>query len=154
MIKILLEEKIKTLGVSYREAARQIGFSHTTLNRILDGGDYDLTTLIQICNWLNVNPATLLGTMTWNPDQLASQIAVFLQGSPEIARVVQKAVDRVITGGMSPDTLRDLAAYAAYKIQLVDGGTIETNLEEGIGPDGSNLVDARISDPSHSGGTS
>lgn len=125
MIKILLDEKMKKLGLSNREAARQIGVSHTTLNRILEGGDFDLTTLIQISNWLQVNPATLLGTLSPSADQTVSQCAVLLQSVPALANVFAEAARRVAAGTMSPDTFRDLAAYAAFRVEIHKGENIE-----------------------------
>jgi transcriptional regulator with XRE-family HTH domain len=127
MIQILLQDKISKLGLSNREAARQIGIAHTTLNRILEGGDFDLNTLVMISTWLSVNPATLLGTLSPSDDQMLSQLTTLLSTSPALADVFLKAAHRVAEKTMSPDTFRDLTAYAAFRMGL-NGG--ETTIEQ------------------------
>ena len=38
--------------ISYRELSKQIGVSHTTLNRFANGKSIDVRTFVKILNWL------------------------------------------------------------------------------------------------------
>jgi len=45
-----------------RAAAKEIGVSPSTLSRIENGHLPDLETFKKICDWLNIDPGTILGT--------------------------------------------------------------------------------------------
>ncbi len=116
----LIEERMAAEGMSLRQAGREIGIAHTTLKRILDGEPYDVATAQKIADWLSVSLSTLLDTggTPEDKDTLAAQIAAVLETEPRLAEVFMRAMERVLNGEMSNETFRDLAAYAAFKIQL------------------------------------
>lgn len=118
LIQNLMNDRIKTLGISNREAARQIGIAHTTLNRILDGDEYDLATLKRMADWLKVKPSSFLDGETSSPDQLVSQIAALLATYPRLAEIFSEVIARVLQEKISPDTFTDIAAYAAFRMNI------------------------------------
>lgn len=58
---VRLREKRQLLGIGIREAAGQIGISQATLSRIEVGKMPDLDTFTKLCDWLEVDPNTILG---------------------------------------------------------------------------------------------
>ena len=118
----LLEERMGERGLSLRKAGREIGVAHTTLARIINGEPYDVATAEKIADWLGVPVSTLLDTggASEGRDTLAAKIAAVLETQPRLARVFEEAMERVLNGEMSNEAFRDLAAYAAFKLQLVE----------------------------------
>jgi hypothetical protein len=51
-------------------------------------------------------------------DGLATRIATLLQAEPKLARIFSEAMDRVTRGEMSPQSFRDLAEYASFRLQI------------------------------------
>jgi transcriptional regulator with XRE-family HTH domain len=117
-LSVLLKEARKERGLSYRQAAEQVGTSRTTIQRIEEGEPVDVETLIKICNWIGVSPSTVLDAEGLGKDALAAQIAAVMQAEPGLAEVFSQAMARVINGDMDPHTFRDLAAYAAYRLGI------------------------------------
>ena len=125
----LIAERLAADGMSLRQAGREIGIAHTTLKRILDGEPYDVATAQKIAGWLGVPLSTLLdaGGPTEDKDALAAQIAAVLETEPRLAEVFGKAMQRVLNGEMSNEAFRDLAAYAAFKLQLTEENDANTS---------------------------
>ena len=116
----LIEERMAAAGMSLRQASREIGIAHTTLKRILDGEPYDVATAQKIADWLGVPLSPLLDTRgtSQDKDTLAAKIAAVIETQPRLARVFGDAMDRVLKGEVSNEAFRDLAAYAAFKLEL------------------------------------
>ena len=71
-LSLLVREKRGDRGI--RAVAAEIGVSHTTLARIEAGRLPDLKTFGLICNWLSVDPNTLLGFDNKQTYQVAAQL--------------------------------------------------------------------------------
>ena len=125
----LIEERMGAEVKSLRRAGREIGIAHTTLKRILEGEPYDVSTAQKIADWLGVPLSTLLdsGGTSEDKDTLAAQIAAVLETEPRLAEVFGRAMQRVLSGKMSNEAFRDLAAYAAFKIQLTEENDDNSN---------------------------
>lgn len=124
-ISELLKDAQKERGLSVRQMADEIGVANTTIHRAMDGEQFpDVATFIKVANWLGVSPASLINAEVEElvPDTLAARISVVLQREPRLAEVFAEAMERVAEGNMEPDTFRDLAAYAAYRLNLESGG--------------------------------
>ncbi len=132
-ISRMLKEAQKENNLSVRQMAEEIGVANTTLHRAMDGSQFpDIQTFIKVANWLGVSPASLINAEVEEvvPDTLAARIAIVLQQEPRLAEVFGEAMERVINEEMDPDTLRDLAAYAAYRLNLEPGGNERWSLRE------------------------
>lgn len=118
VLSTLLKEKVQRENISIREAARRVGVSATTISRSMEGESVDVDTLIKLCEWLDVSPSGVIDSYLPGPDGLGKSIAVILETNPALAEVFGEAVERVTRGDVSPDTLRDIAAYARYRLGL------------------------------------
>ncbi len=112
----LVREKLSAGRLSDRAAAREIGVSPTTIGRLLKGEDIDVETLIKVCRWLKVAPASMLNS--YEPDHLADSIAAIIEVNPRLTGVLAELTDKIRAGELSPALLRDVIAYAAYKLDL------------------------------------
>jgi len=126
LIAKLLEEAQAQQGLSDRALAARANVAHTTIGRLKKGESADLETIDKIASYLGVNTTSLLTAAGIGPDDLAAKIAVILQREPKLAEVFDKALDRVLEGKMQLSTLRDLASYAAFRLNLTDEDDVES----------------------------
>ena len=122
MLKILLDKKIKNEGMSVRSAAREIGVSHTTITRLLDGYEIDLPTLKAVCTWLGVSPASALNSLADTSDEFAAKLALAIEAKPQLQSVFEEAIDKVIEGKIPVEVLNDLIAYASFRLSQYQEG--------------------------------
>ena len=113
MLRNFLNEKITRNRLSVRAAAREIGVSHTTLNRVLEGSQLDLDTFIKFCEWLNVRPATMLGMETGNTLEILNEF-------PELRDALTDASRMIAEGRASSDFIRDVEAYIRFKVNQIE----------------------------------
>jgi transcriptional regulator with XRE-family HTH domain len=118
MLKELIESEMKKQGLSNRDLAKRIDVSHTTIIRAARGTDIDLPTLIKFANWLHVKPSSLLNSLSEADDQLADKISLVIQRKPKLAQAFTQAIKAIEAGEVEPAIIEDIAAYAAYKINL------------------------------------
>lgn len=118
MLAALLKEKMQKEDLSARDAAKEIGTSHTTLLRAMDGKLVDLDTIVLLGKWLHVPPAELLNTFSASDTALSSQIASAIQARPKLADAFRQAMKAVDEGAVSPELIADIAAYAAFRISI------------------------------------
>ena len=118
MLATLIKRKLLELELSSRQAAEATGVSHTTVLRALRGDSIDLDTLIKLSGWLGVKPHTLLNSMASADTHLSDQIAVMLESNRILAGEFKMAVQATIAGKVDPEIIEDIAAYAAYKINI------------------------------------
>lgn len=118
MLKTKLSQEMKNKGAGTRQVSKEIGVAHTTILRALRGDLVDVGTILKISKWMGVKPATLLNSMATTKDVLPEQIAVMLKNYPRLEDEFEKAIKAVIAGTVKPEIIEDIAAYAAYKINL------------------------------------
>ena len=118
MLKELIKNEMKKQDLSNRELAEKLGVSHTTIIRAVKGIDIDLPTLERFATWLHVMPSTLLNSLSEEEDRLASKISLVVQRKPELANAFAQAIKAIEAGEVEPAIVEDIAAYAAYKINL------------------------------------
>lgn len=119
MLKRVLEERMRSGGLSARAVARETGLSHTTIIRILEGKNVDLDVITTICNWLGISVNNVLAS-DQNLDErstLVADIAAVVEQEPGLAEVFKDAVEEIKNGTMEPNDLRDIISYAKFKIQ-------------------------------------
>ncbi len=118
MLKIMLSQEMKKRSLGTRQVAKEIGTSHTTILRALRGDIVDVGTILKISKWMGVKPSTLINSMATTKDVLSEQIAVMLKNYPSLEDEFSKAIDAILEGTVEPEIIEDIAAYAAYKINL------------------------------------
>ena len=118
-LSALLAEHQQKHNVSARKIARDAGVTHTTVIKILNGENVSLTTVRKVAKYLNVDASTLLNLeATEEVDRIASMMATMLTQEPRLATIFSEAYNRFAAGEISGETLKEIAEYAAFKINL------------------------------------
>ena len=115
ILALLVNNALKQKKLSLREASSQIGISTTTLSRIANGEIYDMGTLLAICNWLGVMPSSVTDA---EAGDLASILSALLEQYPEIKDSFEEAANKIIERKVSPETVKDLAAYIVFRVGI------------------------------------
>jgi transcriptional regulator with XRE-family HTH domain len=90
----LIAERRAEEKLSMREAAKEANISFSTLSRVEAGAQPDLTTFLNLCAWLGVDPATFLRpSQVRQPDALEVVIQ-HLVADPSLTR---EAAARIVT---------------------------------------------------------
>ena len=117
MLGALILQKLQEDNITRREAAKRVGVSHTTLKRIIEGSPADVDTLLKLCDWMEIEPADALNSMALKGDnKLVSAIAILVEREPGLAKLFKDAMEDVEKGNLSPDDIREIIAYAAYRL--------------------------------------
>ncbi len=116
MLRDVLQREMRARGLSTREAAKQIGVSHTTVFRVIRGDAFDVPTLITIAKWLGVRPSTLLDDIA--SSDTINETALLIEKVPGILDVLKDAVEAVNEQKADPAVIQDIISYAAYKLSL------------------------------------
>ena len=88
----LVAQKRGKVGI--RTTAREIGVSPATLSRVENGKLPDLANFAKICQWLEVDPANVLG---FNPDDLDREtVAVHFRSQKTMAVETAAALQDLI----------------------------------------------------------
>jgi DNA-binding Xre family transcriptional regulator len=142
VLSTLVNEKIRKDRISVREASRQVGVSATTMSRVLEGESVDVDTLIMICSWLGVSPSHVLDAFMPDEGGLGAAFAAIIEANPRLAKAFGEAIERVISGEIPPDALRDVVAYANYRLLYEEVPEVPSD-EEDLKSDRPALVDRR-----------
>lgn len=114
MLRDLVLERVKTRNLSVREAAKEIGVSHVTLGRLLDGGNLDLDTVGLISKWLGMSMANALGVYESDPT-LQDTVAALIATKPQLADLFKRAATDLQRGEITPEDMREIIDYATYR---------------------------------------
>lgn len=114
MLKDLVYERIGTRRLSVREASREIGIAHTTLNRFLGGDEMDLKTVEAMAKWMGMTLATALGVVR-EEGTLSDQVTALIESEPKLAKLFAEAAEDMKKGELSADDFREVIEYAVYK---------------------------------------
>lgn len=118
MLREKLKQEMVNRGFSPRDLAKEIGTSHTTILRTLRGDDVDMKTILKYSAWLGVKPATLINSLPPDRSALPEKIIVMLGNHPILEKEFSRAVDAIVENKIDPSIIEDIAAYAAYKINM------------------------------------
>jgi len=119
MLQKVLEGAMKEKNLSAREVGAMLGVSHTTVLRAMRGEQIDLDTLIKIADWLKIRPSALLDSM--GDTDVDSKIDVLVEAYPELQKVLENAAVAIEKGQADPSIIKDIVAYAEYRIQSSGG---------------------------------
>jgi len=120
MLQNVLEGVMKEKNLSARDVGKILNVSHTTVIRALQGEQIDLSTLIKISEWLKIRPSILLDTLGDGAD-IDAKILVLSEAYPELRVVLEKAAEAVEAGQADPAIIKDIVAYAEFRIQSAGG---------------------------------
>ncbi len=115
MLKNILESHINRNKLSIRSAAKEIGISHTTMNRLLTDSNFDLETIIKISAWVGMKPAELLGLET------GDDVSLLVLAIPGLKEVLSESIEKVRNGEIQLSDLADITSYAKFRISQLQG---------------------------------
>ncbi len=116
MFSKIITKEIQRRGITFREAAKEIGGSHTTLYQITEGRSMDIETAIAICKWANLPIETLVNVAGERERTLAA-VDVLLRAAPDLEKAFLDAAEAVERGELSMDDFNEVITFAAYMIQ-------------------------------------
>jgi transcriptional regulator with XRE-family HTH domain len=116
MLSDVLKREMQSRDLSVRQAAKEIGVSHSTIFRVLRGDPFDVPTLIAVATWLNVRPSTLLDNIA--KSDTVNEIAMLIESNPGILDVLKDALEAVRKQQANPEIIQDIISYAVYKLSL------------------------------------
>lgn len=119
MLQSILQGVMDERNLSARQVGSILDVSHTTILRALRGDRVDLDTLIKIADWLKIRPSELLDTFA--EEDVESKVSVLIQAYPELQEVLEKAALAIERGEAEPAIIKDIVAYAAFRIKPPEG---------------------------------
>jgi transcriptional regulator with XRE-family HTH domain len=121
---IVLRDELQKRGISIREAAHEMGTTHTTLHRILNGEPMSLSMLNKIATWMGVPPASLVGLET-------GELDVILDVMPPFRDTLAEAWRLIGSGQLPANFMDDVTAYIRFRIDRDRLPPKENPLEKG-----------------------
>ncbi len=115
MLQTLIQKKLDDENLSLRTGAKQVGVSHSTLGRIIDGESLDLDTLIKACDWLGVSPVTILDVLT-NTDDTAALLVAFLEAHPQLHSAFENLLGETLQEQLPARVLEDILQFIAFRL--------------------------------------
>jgi DNA-binding Xre family transcriptional regulator len=116
MLQRILQDEIRSRGISIREASRQIGISHTTLFRVLDGKQLDLPTIELICKWLGIKANEVLRLPESQSPTTADKLAVLISRNPRLSAAMDRLVALYEDKQIEAVIVSDVLAYIAFRV--------------------------------------
>lgn len=112
----ILKHKLYSRNLSIRQAAREIGISHTTLQRTLSGNTLDLETLLKISRFLDIRPELTLNSM--DEATLIDQVVLlFLQSEPELLQKLYFAISQIKSNCLEISDLKEILEFITFKLR-------------------------------------
>lgn len=116
-LRELVGKEIERRGISQRQAAREIGCSHTTLVALIKRNrPLEVNTAYLICQWLGV-PLTLAVDEVTDVDKTMSVVMTLLKAAPELEQIFTVTAKEIEDGTLSNADFKDILEYTAFKIQ-------------------------------------
>lgn len=121
-------------GLSVRDAAKKIGVSHLTVARAANGETVEVDTLVKIADYLGVPVKDILDVKE-TPDEINEQISMVLAIEPELSKVLAKIAKKVENKEMDAKVLAEVAAFAAYRLQVHEMESQSVEKEQAVSVD-------------------
>lgn len=116
MLQSLVADKMRRERLSARDAARQIGVSHTTIIRMLDGDIPNIENLVAVSKWLGVSLSNALGVASKTNDSVATRVAMIIEAEPRLGNLFSSIVQDFNDGKLGMEDIEDILAYAAFRL--------------------------------------
>lgn len=124
MLSRLLREEIERRNIAVREAAKQIGVSHSTIYAIFNRKPLEVETAYLVCKWLNVPFAAAIDHDDCI-ETAAVAIEIMLRKVPALKDVFIQATQELNNGRLTPEDFNDVVEFAAFKILKAQGALHE-----------------------------
>jgi len=116
MLPKLLAEKQRKDGLSNRATSREVGVSHSTISRALNGDQMDMATMDKFAEFLGIPVSSLLDMNMEGSVGLSAKIDALISQEPELAKVFEEAIDLILDEKMDPKVFEDLIAYTSFRM--------------------------------------
>lgn len=112
----VLKQALKAQGMTYRDLAQHLGLSESGVKKMLTGKDLPLRRLMEICQWLGISAADVVGLMEKHPIrkiELTKAQEEGLRGDSMLFRIYW----RLSVEGERPDQIRAAEKLTAAEFQ-------------------------------------
>lgn len=113
----LLKKRMKTEGLSVRDAGKLIGVSHATVARAVNGETVEVDTLVKIAEFLGVPVEDILDVRE-RPSEIAENVMMALNIEPELYKTLEEITQKINNGEIDTKILVEIASFAAYRLQV------------------------------------
>lgn len=116
MLAKLLKTALDEREISVREAAQEMGVSHTTVHRVLNGENPAHVTLLKITNWLGTPAEAFAVVERSSVDGIAGQLLVFIEKNPKLREEFTKVLKAYREGEINEHDVEDIINYVNYRL--------------------------------------
>lgn len=112
----LVKFKMKQENLSLRQAGKQAGVAHTTIDRVRNGDPLDFDTVKKISEWVGipVSSAVDVGEMK---APMVDEVAAMFSMKTEFSEVFGKIANKIKSGELSSDILTEITAFASFRME-------------------------------------
>lgn len=114
MLHIIFANELERRRISVRNAARQIGVAHTTLYRVLEGRNIDITTLTKVCTWMGVDTAGTVNIETRTNNDFITKLAVLLDQQHDLGIALSTLVALIEEGNLEVGVMGKIAEFITF----------------------------------------
>jgi len=112
----LVKAKMDDENLSLRKAGKVAGVAHTTIDRVLKGGDVDLVTVEKISRWVGI-PVSKAIDLKNAEGGIQGDITTLIGLHPEFGEVLSALAKEIIVGGLSSEILIEITGFMSYRLQ-------------------------------------
>lgn len=118
MLSQMLQHEIDNRQISVREAARQIGISHTSVHRVLDDKNTDLGTKKAVAQWLGISFSSIIEA----GEDLDTGVLILLQKLLKDNKALGNAFKEIVVslekGKIDTKDVEDILGYITYRLKI------------------------------------
>lgn len=114
----LVRRKRAENNLSVRQAADQANVSFSTLSRVEGGAQPDLTTFLNLCAWLEVEPSRLFPSVVDKPEDTLDEVTRHLTSDPRLSPGAAERIVSVVRDMYSALARKDLPTRATVALHL------------------------------------
>ncbi len=117
MLSALVHKELASRRISAREAAREMGITHTTVIRILEGKPSDLETIKKTSAWLKVDPISVLNISFQDDKKWLWKFAAILENNPNMLKAFQEIIEDVEVNDINFETINEITSFINFALR-------------------------------------
>jgi len=112
----LVKAKMDDEKLSLRNAGKAAGVAHTTIVRVLNGKEVDLSTVEKISRWVGI-PVSKAIDLKNAEGGIHGEITTLIGLHPEFGEVLSALAKEIMVGGLSSQILIEVTGFMSYRLQ-------------------------------------